>query len=221
MIYSDNLNLRNKELADNVARMEAELAQSRNRYEATVKSQAARIEDLNESNNIAQLLIANYKANEDEEADVERRLSKRFDRERRQYDSQVEDLSQRNEDLRLLLAEVKKKYERMLRERNQSNADAMEAEMGAMRQWGEVTARDGTIAKLKEQHEKVTADSIKKATTMRSQEVTIEDLKGQRTGLRNKVDEVEVIVEARDSEIGTLKALIDIRNDEINGLEET
>ena len=40
------------------------------------------------------------------------------------------------------------------------------------------------------------------------------------TGLRNKVDEVEAIVEARDSEIGTLKALIDIRNEEINGLEE-
>ena len=133
VIYSDNLNLRNKELADNVARMEAELAESRNRYEATVKSQAARIADLNESNNIAQLLIANYNASEDEEADVERRLSKRFERERRQYDSQVEDLSQRNEDLRLLLAEEKKKYERMLRERNQSNADAMEAEMGAMR----------------------------------------------------------------------------------------
>jgi hypothetical protein len=86
VIYSDNLNLRNKELADNVARMEAELAESRNRYEATVKSQAARIADLNESNNIAQLLIANYKASEDEEADVERRLSKRFERERRQYD---------------------------------------------------------------------------------------------------------------------------------------
>ena len=49
---------------------------SRNRYEATVKSQAACIADLNESNNIAQLLIANYKASEDEEADVERRLSK-------------------------------------------------------------------------------------------------------------------------------------------------
>ena len=85
---------------------------------------------------------------------------------------------------------------------------------------GEVTARDGTIAKLKEQHEKVTADSVKKSTTMRSQEVTIDELKGQRTGLRNKVDEVEAIVEARDSEIGTLKALIDIRNEEINGLEE-
>ena len=53
---------------------------------------------------------------------------------------------------------------------------------------------------------------------MRSQEVTIEELKG---GLRNKEDEVEAIVEARDSEIGTLKALVDIRNDEINGLEET
>ena len=55
---------------------------------------------------------------------------------------------------------------------------------------------------------------------MRNQEVTIDELKGQHTGLRNKGDEVEAIVEARDSEIGTLKALIDIRNEEINGLEE-
>ena len=31
---------------------------------------------------------------------------------------------------------------------------------------------------------------------------------------------MEAIVEARDSEIETLKALIDIRNEEINGLEE-
>ena len=108
------------------------MAESRERYEATAKNQAARIADLNESNNIAQLLIAQYKESEDGEADMERRLSNRFDRERRQYDSQVEDLSQRNEDLRLLLAEEKKKYERILRERNQSNAAALEAEMGAM-----------------------------------------------------------------------------------------
>ena len=43
--------------------------------------------------------------------------------------------------------------------------------------------------------------------------------------LRNKeleetVARIAAIVEARDSEIGTLKALIDIRNEEINGLEE-
>jgi hypothetical protein len=43
-------------------------------------------------------------------------------------------LEQRNEDLQLLLAEEKKKYEWMLREYNISNAAATEAEMGAMRQ---------------------------------------------------------------------------------------
>jgi hypothetical protein len=41
-------------------------------------------------------------------------LSNRFECERRQYDSQIEDLSQRTEDLRLLLAKEKKKYERMI-----------------------------------------------------------------------------------------------------------
>ena len=161
--------------------------------------------------NIALLLIAQYKESEDGEADVECRLKSRFDRERRQYDSQIEDLSQRTEDLRLLLAEEKKKYERMLHERNMSNAAALEAEMGAMRQWGEVTARDGTIAKLKEQHEKFTADSIKKPTTMRSQEATIDELKGQCTGYETRWMKWR----ARDFEIGTLKALIDIRNEKM------
>ena len=56
---------------------------------------------------------------------------------------------------------------------------------------------------------------------MRSQETTIDELKRQRTRLRNKVDEVEAIVEARDSEIGTLKALIDIRNEEINARQNS
>lgn len=42
--------------------------------------------------------------------------------------------------------------------------DHLEAKMGAIRQWGEVTARDGTIAKMKEQLEKVTGDFIKKST---------------------------------------------------------
>ena len=116
--------------------------------------------------------------------------------------------------MRLLLTEEKKKYEKMLRERNMSNAAPLEAEIGAMRQWGEVTARDGTIAKLKEQHEKVTADSINKSTK-------IEKLRGQRTGLRNKVDEVETIVGARDSEIGTLKALIDLRTKRSTGSKKT
>ena len=57
-----------------------------------------------------------------------------FNGERRHFESQIEDLEQRTEDLHLLLAEEKKKYEGLLRERNMSNAAATEAEMGAMRQ---------------------------------------------------------------------------------------
>ena len=58
VICSDNLKLRNKELEDTVARMEAEMAELRERYEATAKNEEAHIEDLNERINIAQLLIA-------------------------------------------------------------------------------------------------------------------------------------------------------------------
>ena len=110
-----------------------------------------------------QLLITRYKEHENEEAELESNVNNRFNLEHRQYESQIEDLEQRTENLHLLLAEEKKKYEGMLRERNMSNAAATE---------GEVTVRDAIIAKLKEQHERVTADSIKKSTK-------IEELKGQ------------------------------------------
>jgi hypothetical protein len=57
-----------------------------------------------------------------------------FNGEHRHFESKIEDLEQRTEDLHLLLAEEKKTYEGLLRERNMSNAAATEAEMGAMRQ---------------------------------------------------------------------------------------
>ena len=81
-----------------------------------------------------QLLITRYKEHENEEAELESNVNNRFNLEHRQYESQIEDLEQRTENLHLLLAEEKKKYEGMLRERNMSNAAATEAEMGAMRQ---------------------------------------------------------------------------------------
>ena len=128
-----------------------------------------------------------------------------------------EGLLQRVADLEGLLTDEKKKYERMIRERNMSNAAATEAEKGAMKQWGEVTARDEMIVKLREQHEKVTGDSIKKSTK-------IDELRQQRDSLKIKLREMttlQTIVGERDSELGTLRSLIDIRNEDINGLEES
>ena len=47
---------------------------------------------------------------------------------------------QNNEDLRPLLAEETKKYERMLRDRNASVKNLTEGELGARRQGGKLTA---------------------------------------------------------------------------------
>ena len=114
------------------------------------------IEDLIERNDIAQLLITRYKKHEDEEAAMEREEYSRRNRDRHRTESEME--------LQVLLTEETKKYERILRNRNASVKNLTEAESGARCQGGELTARDGTIAKLKEQIEKVTGDSIKKFT---------------------------------------------------------
>ena len=75
----------------------------------------------------------------------------------------MEALQQCNEELRVLLANETKKYERMLRERNASTKILTEAESGARRQGVELAARDGTVTKLKEQLDKVTSASSKKS----------------------------------------------------------
>ena len=84
----------------------------------------------------------------------------------------------------MLLIEETKKYERMLRDRNASASNLTEAESGARRQGVELSARDGTIVKLKEQLDKVTNDFLKKSTK-------IEGLRNQRTGLRNRLVELD------------------------------
>jgi len=86
----------------------------------------------------------------------------------------------------VLLADEKRKYKRILRERNMSNAAATEAEIGAMRQWGEVTARNEMIVKLREQQEKVPGDSIKKSTK-------IDELHQQRDTLKVKLKEMTTL----------------------------
>ena len=80
-----------------------------------------------------------------------------------------------------------------------------EAESEVRRQGAELSNRDGTIAKLTDQLYKVTRDSIKKSTK-------IDDLRNQRTGLRNKLDEqaalLQTAVDERDSELDNLRALL-------------
>ena len=91
-----------------------------------------------------------------------------------------------------------------------------EAESEVRRQGAELSNRDGTIAKLTDQLYKVTRDSIKKSTK-------IDDLRNQRTGLRNKLDEqaalLQTAVDERDSELDNLRALLSISTDYILKLE--
>jgi arginyl-tRNA synthetase len=110
----------------------------------------------------------------------------------------MEALQQCNEERRVLLTEETQKYERMLRDRNASTKNLTEAESGVRRQGVELSARDGTIIKLKEQLDKVTNDSIKKSTKTEDlrgdsskKAAKIEDLRNQRTGLRNRLVELD------------------------------
>ena len=116
----------------------------------------------------------------------------------------------------MLLIEETKKYERMLRDRNASASNLTEAESGARRQGVELSARDGTIVKLKEQLDKVTNDFLKKSTKIEDlrgnsskKAAKIEGLRNQRTGLRNRLVELD-----------NLRALLNISTDDISALEE-
>ena len=104
--------------------------------EAQVYRQEHAMNGLRDDNKTAQFLIAHYKADEEEAAEMERRGTNR-----------------------------------LMRDRNASMKNLAEAEKGAKRQVEELAARDATITQLRDQIEKITADSIKKSTK-------IEDLRG-------------------------------------------
>ena len=83
---------------------------------------------MREKGEIAQLLIAQYKEHEDEEAVLESKENSRRNRHPRRNESEMEALQQCNEELRVLLTEETKKYERMLRDRNASASNLTEAD---------------------------------------------------------------------------------------------
>ena len=155
-----------------------------------------------EGNAIAQLLIARYKAKEDEEAEQEHRSQHRRSRDDDQHENELDTLRTHNEQLRALLEEENKKSERFARDRSKSMKNLAEAESGARRQGGELSNREGTIALLTDKLEKVTRDSIKKSTTINELQrdfdkkaAKVEELRTQRTGLRNRLDEQESLLQ--------------------------
>ena len=109
-----------------------------------------------EGNAIAQLLIARYKAKEDEEAEQELRSQHRRSRDDDQHENELDTLRTHNEQLRALLEEETKKSERLARDRSKS----------IKKSGVELSNRDGTITTLTDKLEKVTRDSIKKSTTI-------------------------------------------------------
>ena len=108
----------------------------------------------------------------------------------------MDSLLNHNEQLRELLEAETKKAERLERDRSKSIKNLAEAESGARRQGAELSNRDGTIATLTSKLDKVTRDSIKKSTTISELQrdfdkmaAKAEELRTQRTGLRNRLDD--------------------------------
>ena len=185
-----------------------------------------------EANAIAQLLIAQYKAQEDEEAAQELRAQHRRNRDEDKHEDELDTLRTHNEQLRELLEEETKKSERLAHDRSKSAKNLAEAESGGRRQGAELSNREGTITTLTDKLEKVTRDSIKKSTTISElhrdfdkKAAKVEELRTQRTGLRNRLDEqaslLQTAVGERDSELDTLRALLSISSEDIAALEAT
>ena len=127
VIQVDNLVLRIRALEAAATKHEEDMARER------------------DGNAIAQLLIAQYKAKEDEDAEQERRAQHRRSRDADQHEDELDTLRTNNEQLRALLEEETKKSERLARDRNKSLKNLADAESGARRQGAELSNRDGTI----------------------------------------------------------------------------
>ena len=208
----DNLILKIRALEAAASRHEEEMARER------------------EGNAIAQLLIAQYKAKEDEEAEQELRAQHRRSRDDNQYEDELDTLRNHNEQLRELLEAETQKAERLERDRSKSIKNLAEAESGVRRQGAELLNRDGTIATLTSKLDKVTRDSIKKSTTISELQRDFDkmaakagELRTQRTGLRNRLDDqaalLQTAVDERDSELDNLRALLSISSEDIATLE--
>ena len=163
---------------------------------------------------------------------MERRGTNRLMRDRQRTDEEIDALTQGNEGLRVRLVDETKKYERMLRDRNASMKNLAEAEKGAKRQVEELAARDATITQLRDQIDKITADSIKKSTKIEDlrgdsskKSAKVDDLRSQRTGLRNRLDEQAALhqatVDEKDSEIASVRELVNVGTEDLATLQAT
>ena len=167
---------------------------------------------------------------EDEAAELDRRGSSRRDKERHQNEQEIRALHQTIDELRKQVDADTKKYERILRDRNASMLNLADAEKGARRQVEELTARELTITQLRDQLDRVTAESNKKSTKIEDirndsskKSSKVNDLRNQRTGLRNRLDEQAALhqaaLEEKDSELTKIRELLDTCAQDITTLE--
>ena len=82
------------------------------------------------------------------------------------------------------------------------------AEAGPQRQQGEVTQREGVIARLTDQVDKMRGDSV-------SLRIKLDELRGQRTALRKEVQELRATLEDRDSRLEDMRVMLENCNDEV------
>jgi chromosome segregation ATPase len=161
------------------------------------------VADLSELNDMNRLLITRYQEYEDREAEVDDEENSRSSRERRRYTDQIDRLEQQLEDRRLEYERVSAELQRLRRDRADFHDEIRAAEVGLHRQQDEVAQREGVIARLTDQVDKMRGDSI-------NQPIKLDDLRSQRTALRKEVQELRATMEDREarkvtSDVGQLQ----------------
>ena len=180
--------------------------------ERVLQATTARLEEreriLSELNEINQLLITRYQEHEDREVDLDDEENSRSSRERCRYTDQIERLEQQLEDLLLEHEVASAELNRVRRDRDDYHDEAKAAEAGLQRQQGEVAQREGVIARLTDQVDKMRGDSV-------NQRIKLDSI-----ALRKEVQELRTTLEDQDSRLEELRVMLENRNDEVAAMEE-
>ena len=142
------------------------------------------VRDLSELNEMNRLLIARYQEYEDRDAHLEDDENSRSSRERHRYTDQIEHLEQQLEDLRFEYDVATTELQRL------------------QQQQGEATQREGVVAKLTDQVDKMQGDTI-------NQRVKIDKLRGQRSALHKELQELRTTLEDRDLRLEELRVMLE------------
>ena len=137
------------------------------------------VHDLSELNETNQLLITHYQEHEDREADLDDEENSRSSRERRRYTDQIERLEQQLEDLRLEYEIASAELHRLRRDRDDYHDEAKAVEAGLQRQQGEVTQREGVIARLSDKSTRYEATLLISASSWTNSAASVQHYVGK------------------------------------------